>query len=97
MQVLLLLTYTAIAWSLLSQHVEDRTDRKGRGMLDGAETAYLAALVAVELFATWIHPKLLGEQLPFLPLMLISVYCAGGMAWIWSQPDIIEVHLAKQD
>lgn len=45
--------------------------------------AYLAGLVVLELYCTLGHKALLGERLPFVPLMLTSVYCAVGVTWAW--------------
>ena len=123
-QVLLLGSYTLIAFQMLSEAVRDSpaphkrpftASRKGLGqtsttteqqsgagrkavpMLSSLEVTYLAGLVAVELYATWIHPRIWGDSLPFLPLMLISVYCAAGMVWIWLQPEVVAIVLTKQD
>lgn len=60
------------------------------------EWIYLAGLAFVEVYGTWIHPLVLSERLPFLPLMLVSTYCAAGMVWIWAQPDVLEVQVPKR-
>eukprot|EP00884_Botryococcus_braunii_P019288 jgi/Botrbrau1/6042/Bobra.0042s0025.2 len=52
------------------------------GLLQPGEAAVLLGIVGVELFSL-LHPLLLGDRLPFLPLMLISVYCAAGLLWAW--------------
>jgi hypothetical protein len=44
---------------------------------------YLVGLVVVELYCTLGHRVLLGDRLPFVPLMLTSVYCALGVTWVW--------------
>jgi hypothetical protein len=44
---------------------------------------YLAGLVLLELYCTLGHKLLLGDRLPFVPLMLTSVYCAVGITWVW--------------
>lgn len=53
--------------------------------------SYLLGLVAVEIWGQFLHPLILGDNLPFLPLILISVYCAIGVfySWIWQLRCII--------
>lgn len=51
-------------------------------LLAPREAVFLAGLPALEAFGAVMHPLLL-PRLPFLPLLLTSVYCAGGMAWAW--------------
>ncbi|KAF8379154.1 hypothetical protein HHK36_028583 [Tetracentron sinense] len=52
---------------------------------------YLLGLLVVEIWGQFLHPYLLGDRLPFLPLMLVSVYCALGImySWIWQLGWII--------
>eukprot|EP00775_Hariotina_reticulata_P003940 gene3940-4194_t len=45
--------------------------------------AYLGGLVALELYCTLGHSMLFGQHLPFVPLMLTSVYCALAFTWSW--------------
>ena len=52
-------------------------------LLARREAAYLAGLPALEVFGAVVHPLLLRRRLPFLPLLLTSVYCACGMSWAW--------------
>jgi alpha-1,3-glucosyltransferase len=47
--------------------------------LHGLERAYLWGFVLLEAFTSAAHPLLLAPQLPFLPLLLTSVYCALGV------------------
>ena len=47
------------------------------------ERLYLWGMVAVELATSWVLPLLLGERLPFLPLMAVSLYCSLGMLHAW--------------
>ena len=45
-----------------------------------AADLHLAGLVLLELYCAWVHPLVDPQQaLPFLPLMLVSTYCAVGM------------------
>lgn len=55
----------------------------GGGLLSTARAAYVLGLLAVELYCSALHPLLLGQRLPFLPLLLTSVYCALGVTWVW--------------
>ncbi|KAM7471999.1 hypothetical protein LguiA_010182 [Lonicera macranthoides] len=52
---------------------------------------YLVGLLVVETWGQILHPYLLGNKLPFLPLMMISIYCALGMmySWFWQLRFII--------
>ena len=47
--------------------------------------SYLVGLVIVEVWGQFLHPLILGDKLPFVPLMLISIYCSLGVlySWIW--------------
>ena len=48
------------------------------------EACYLYGLVFLEFYCSVIHPfTVLAAKLPFLPLMLTSVYCAVGVVWAW--------------
>lgn len=56
------------------------------------EKSYLVGLVVIEIWGQFLHPLLLGDKLPFLPLMLISIYCAFGImySWIWQLQSIVK-------
>ncbi|CAC5403214.1 ALG8 [Mytilus coruscus] len=48
------------------------------------ETLYLLGIVPLEIYNSIIHPGLgLDQRLPFIPLMLTSVYCAIGIMYCW--------------
>ncbi|XP_015760756.1 PREDICTED: probable dolichyl pyrophosphate Glc1Man9GlcNAc2 alpha-1,3-glucosyltransferase [Acropora digitifera] len=48
------------------------------------EAWYLYGLVGLKFYCSAIHPlTVLSLKLPFLPLMLTSVYCAVGVVWGW--------------
>jgi alpha-1,3-glucosyltransferase len=58
------------------------------------ERVYLAGLVVVEIWGQFLHPLLFGDKYAFMPLMLISVYCALGImySWIWQLRSIVKSH-----
>ncbi|KAJ0051497.1 hypothetical protein Pint_00042 [Pistacia integerrima] len=53
---------------------------------------YLFGLLVVEIWGQFLHPYLLGDKLPFVPLMLMSIYCSLGImySWIWQLRWIIK-------
>ncbi|XP_059636796.1 probable dolichyl pyrophosphate Glc1Man9GlcNAc2 alpha-1,3-glucosyltransferase [Cornus florida] len=55
---------------------------------------YLLGLLAVETWGQFLHPIVFGTRLPFLPLMMISIYCSLGMmySWIWQLRWILRSH-----
>lgn len=73
---------------------DDRLDLQGSSkvaakkegfVLGGIEKSYLLGLVVIEIWGQLLHPLLFGDKLPFVPLMLISIYCGIGImySWIW--------------
>lgn len=56
--------------------------------------SYLVGLLVVEIWGQFLHPKIFGDRLPFLPLMMISIYCGLGMvySWIWQLRQIALTH-----
>lgn len=70
-------------------------DVKNNGFVIGLiERIYLAGLVVVEIWGQFLHPLLFGDKFAFMPLMLISVYCALGImySWIWQLRSIVKSH-----
>ena len=53
--------------------------------------SYLMGIVVVDICGQFLHPVVLGNKLPFLPLMMISIYSGFGMmySWIWQLKWII--------
>lgn len=64
---------------------------KGGFGLGWVAKTYLFGILAVEIWNQVLHPRILGDKFPFLPLMLISIYCALGImySWIWQLKRII--------
>ncbi|XP_057510141.1 probable dolichyl pyrophosphate Glc1Man9GlcNAc2 alpha-1,3-glucosyltransferase isoform X2 [Actinidia eriantha] len=53
--------------------------------------SYIFGFLVVETWGRFLHPIILGNRLPFLPLLMISIYCALGVmySWIWQLRRII--------
>uniref|UniRef100_A0A2R5LMD8 Alpha-1,3-glucosyltransferase n=1 Tax=Ornithodoros turicata TaxID=34597 RepID=A0A2R5LMD8_9ACAR len=77
-KILLLLLHTVYALKVLKKiHRTESVLRKG-------EVAYLCGMGLVYVYGQLIHARLpFGAKLPFLPLMLISVYCSLGIFYAW--------------
>lgn len=95
-KVTLLLLYALVMWLSFSEFFDAKVEETSEGNLAGnslvssLEGVYLGGLVVVEIYGQCLHPFLFGSSLPFLPLMLTSVYCAVGMVYFWlSQLHII--------
>eukprot|EP01133_Synstelium_polycarpum_P011616 gene11616-13560_t len=56
---------------------------RGGFTLNWLETLYLFGLVPLELFNVVIHPIYLATRLPFIALMLTSLYCAIGVHYCY--------------
>ena len=65
--------------------------KKGDFVIGWIGKIYLLGLLVVEIWGQFLHPYLLGSRFPFVPLMLISVYCAFGImySWVWQLKRII--------
>lgn len=96
MQVLLLVTFIVIAGPWLAQlPLDGKGGKRGGGgkkgggaarpLLPRHERLYLWGLVGLELGTSWVLPPLLGQRLPFLPLMAVSLYCSLGMVYCWAK------------
>ena len=68
-----------------------RADKKEGFVIGGVEKSYLVGLLVVEIWSQFLHPLIFGDKLPFVPLMLISIYCGLGImySWIWQLRWII--------
>ncbi|KAL4600231.1 hypothetical protein ACB092_11G183500 [Castanea dentata] len=69
----------------------NRADKKEGFVIGGVEKSYLVGLLVVEIWSQFLHPLIFGDKLPFVPLMLISIYCGLGImySWIWQLRWII--------
>lgn len=54
--------------------------------------SYLVGILLVEIWGQFLHPVILGDKLPFIPLMLNSTYCALGTmySFIWQLKWILK-------
>ncbi|KAF7079861.1 hypothetical protein CFC21_084034 [Triticum aestivum] len=101
-KVLLLLTYSALMWVGFSTHFAANPAPGGK-KLDASDSivekkftgwislGYLLGMFAIEFWSRLFHHHVFGDRLPFLPLMMVSVYCGVGMmySWIWQLSWII--------
>ncbi|XP_072957766.1 dolichyl pyrophosphate Glc1Man9GlcNAc2 alpha-1,3-glucosyltransferase [Typha angustifolia] len=103
-KVLLLAMFSILMYIGFSSHfglntAHDGTKRnnlvgsnKENGLIGWIGVSYLLGLVVVELWCQLLHPLIFGSRLPFLPLMLVSLYCAIGMmySWGWQLIQIVQ-------
>ncbi|KAM0934202.1 putative dolichyl-P-Glc:Glc(1)Man(9)GlcNAc(2)-PP-dolichol alpha-1,3-glucosyltransferase [Dioscorea sansibarensis] len=102
-KVLLLVIHAILMWIGFSTYFSQRTNSKetkgndpkdhckGSELVGCVGICYLSGLVLIEIWGQFLHPYMLGNRLPFLRLMLISVYCALGMmySWAWQLRQIL--------
>ncbi|ONK71805.1 uncharacterized protein A4U43_C04F12580 [Asparagus officinalis] len=103
-KLLLLVIHSTLMWAGFSLYFSKKTahesttktiskDSDQENILIGwVGFCYLFGLVFIEIWGQILHPYLFGSKLQFLPLMLISVYCAIGMmySWAWQLIQIIQ-------
>lgn len=78
--------YLALLPALL-RHVHRKALHKAPqagALLSWSQRVYVYGFVLLELQNSVVHPLVLGQRLPFLPLMMTSVYCALGVVWVWA-------------
>ncbi|XP_020577715.1 probable dolichyl pyrophosphate Glc1Man9GlcNAc2 alpha-1,3-glucosyltransferase [Phalaenopsis equestris] len=100
-KVLLLVMSSVLMFVSFSSHFRKATKRperkkvegsgNGSGLVGPVAACYLLGFLCVEIWGQFLHPYIYGSRFPFLPLMLISVYCAVGMmySWAWQLRQII--------
>lgn len=89
-KLFLLLTHAALAFCFIPKlYLRAKQLNKRRRilhlpMLNSLESLYLYGLLGLFIYENALH-KLLGhdKKLPFLPLMLTSVYCCLGVIYFW--------------
>lgn len=78
------LGYLVVLHALL-RYVHRKALQKQRNgaLLSWLQRVYMLGFVGLEVLVNGVHPMVLGTRLPFLPLMMTSVYCALGVTWVW--------------
>lgn len=80
----LFLIYTAYAFYSLSSLYPFQFCKCTLPLLNIFESSYLLGLIPLFFYENFIHSIIgLEEKLPFLPLMLTSVYCSLGVIYSW--------------
>lgn len=82
-KVLFLLIYTFYTFGALSSYHSNL--KRSFKLLNLLEVAYLVGLVFIQIYTSFCETLFLNfhERLPFLYLLLTSVYCAVGVLFIW--------------
>jgi alpha-1,3-glucosyltransferase len=85
LKALIILSHSVYAFLQLHQMFDVRSDKKLKlPLLSRLETIYILGLVPLFLYEHLIHRFMwFSNDLPFLPLMLTSVYCALGISYTW--------------
>ncbi|XP_004365537.1 dolichyl glycosyltransferase [Capsaspora owczarzaki ATCC 30864] len=74
-----LLVYCALRVLFRGLALDRSSGSRAPFRLNRLEKAYLFGFAAVELYTEVLHPIFLPNWLPFLPLLLTSVYCSAGV------------------
>nr|CAD7443010.1 unnamed protein product [Timema bartmani] len=84
LKVLFLLIHSSYAFISLSNLFDTSYAAFSLPLLSVPESLFLLGLVPLFVYECFVHPLLgLDATLPFLPLMLTSVYCALGVSYCW--------------
>eukprot|EP00897_Mesotaenium_endlicherianum_P001272 jgi/Mesen1/1172/ME000124S00207 len=57
--------------------------QRAPSLMTGWKLLYLCGLVVNEVYGQFLHRLIWRGRLPFLPLLLTSVYCAAGISYAW--------------
>nr|CAG4649365.1 EOG090X06YP [Scapholeberis mucronata] len=83
-KVVLVLAYSLASYSFLAALHYDAKSKNTLVKFRPWERAYLYGLVVVALFECCLHSLVdPSNRLPFLPLLVMSVYCAVGVIYVW--------------
>ncbi|XP_055996770.1 probable dolichyl pyrophosphate Glc1Man9GlcNAc2 alpha-1,3-glucosyltransferase isoform X2 [Ostrea edulis] len=83
-KIVLMLTYSVCAFSSLGYIYNSCWNWKSLPLLNSLESVYIIGLIPLELWNSAIFPLFnISKKFPFLPLMLISVYCSVGVIYSW--------------
>lgn len=102
-KVMLLLTYATLMWVGFSSHFAAKSPQEGKKVNESGGVvrknsfigwisfSYLLGIVAIELWSQVFHHYVFGSRFPFLPLIMVSLYCGVGMmySWMWQLAWIV--------
>lgn len=102
-KVMLLLTYATLMWVGFSSHFAAKSPQEGKKVNESGSVvrknsfigwisfSYLLGIVAIELWSQVFHHYVFGSRFPFLPLIMVSLYCGVGMmySWMWQLAWIV--------
>ncbi|MCO5584588.1 hypothetical protein L7F22_038519 [Adiantum nelumboides] len=73
-------------WKNEKSDMVDKVNSKEKEIwvhLSISKLVFIFGLILVEVYNQMLHHLIFNEKLPFLPLMMISVYCSVGMLYLW--------------
>ncbi|XP_046563377.1 probable dolichyl pyrophosphate Glc1Man9GlcNAc2 alpha-1,3-glucosyltransferase [Haliotis rubra] len=83
-KILLLALYSFYAFTSLGRIHGIPARPTALPLLSNLESLYLLGIIPLEIYNSIGHPALgLSQRLPFIPLLLTSVYCAIGVTYCW--------------
>lgn len=93
LQVLLVVVHVTASWVLLSRLATNETGMQVQLSTCRLQKLYLSGMLVLEIFCSVVHPLVLGARLPFLPLLVTSVYCSCGICSCWASWACSWVHV----